>query len=143
MMLLARAATMPWRAMSSTLAAAIRAGYGREAMQFRERRDDRFAERFDEPAGDGRRRLHRHLLAEDRAQAQLESVEGAGHSQTGVRLDGACEARVLARCCAITSGRASRSNSARTRLSSAGSTGVRLWVNSTMQRVLAPATASP
>ena len=106
---------------------------GREAIQFRQRRDDGFAERLDEPAGDGGGRLHRHLLAEDRAHAHLESVEGAGHSQAGVRLDRRLPgARPCCRCFAIRSGRASRSKSARTRLSSAGSTGVRLCVNSTI-----------
>ena len=69
---------------------------GCEAIQFRKRRDDGLTERLDEPAGDGGGRFHRHLLAEDRAQPELEAVEGAGHAQAGVRLDGRREARVPA-----------------------------------------------
>ena len=84
MMLLARAATMPSRAMSSTLAAATRAGAGVSRCSSAKRRDDRLAERLDEPAGDGGGRLHRDLLPEDRPQAHLEAVEGAGHAQAGV-----------------------------------------------------------
>ena len=67
-----------------------------EAIQLRQRRGDRFAERLDEPAGDGGGGFHRDLLAEDRAQPHLESVERAGHPQPGVRLDGRGEARVPA-----------------------------------------------
>ena len=82
--------------MSSTLAAATRAGAGVRRFSSGKRRHDRFAECLDEPAGDGGRGFHRHLLPEDRAQAHLESVEGAGHSQAGVRLDRRGQARVPA-----------------------------------------------
>ena len=75
---------------------ATRAGGGRQPMQLRERRDDRLAERLDEPAGDGRGRLHRDLLAEDRAQPHLEAVERAGHAQAGIGLDRRGQARVPA-----------------------------------------------
>ena len=94
MMLLARAATMPCRAMSSTLAPATRAGDGVRRFSSGKRRHDRLAERLDESAGDGGGRLHGHLLPEDRAQSHLESVEGAGHAQAGIRLDGAGQSRV-------------------------------------------------
>src|ERR1700688_4163345 len=70
--------------------------YWREAIQFRKRRDDGFTERLDEPAGDGGSRLHCYLLAQDRAQAHLESVEGTGYSHARVRLDRGFQARVPA-----------------------------------------------
>jgi hypothetical protein len=56
----------------------------REAMQFCKWRRDGFAERLDEPAGDRGRRFHGDLLAENRAQAQLESVEGTWHRRPGL-----------------------------------------------------------
>ena len=122
---------MPCRAISSTSACAIRAGTG--------------VRRFS--SGSGVTRVHRtprqtgrrsssplspSPAAENRAQPHFESVERARHAQPGIRVDRAAPGtRPCRRRFAITSGRASRSNSARTRPSSAGSTGVRVCVNST------------
>ena len=121
MSVLARAAMMPCRAMSSTLAAAMRAGAGVR------RRSPANGVAIGSPNASTSRQamvvaaLHRHLLTEDGAQAHLEAVERAGHAQSRVGPDGGGEARVSPRCLAMRSGRALRSNSARTRLSSAGS----------------------
>ena len=104
----------------------------RQAIQLRERRHDRLAKRLDEPAGDGRRRFHRHLLSENRAQTHLESVEGARHAHAGVRLDRRGEARVLAQMLGDQVRSRVEIEQRPDRLSSAGSTGVRLCVNSTI-----------
>ena len=66
----------------------------RQPMQLGKRRHDRIAERLDEAAGDGGGGFHGHLLPEDRPQAHLEPVEGSGHAQAGVALDGAGESRI-------------------------------------------------
>ena len=96
MMLLARVATIPCRAMSSTLALATRAGPGVRRFSSGSGVDERFTERLDEPASDRGGRFHCHLLPENRAQPELESVEGAGHAQAGIRLDRRGQARISA-----------------------------------------------
>jgi hypothetical protein len=68
-----------------------------EPIQAGNRCDEGFTERRDEPAGERAGRLHRHLLPQDRAQSHLESVEGAGYPQAGVRLDRRRQTRVFAK----------------------------------------------
>ena len=63
-------------------------------------------------------------------------LKAPGTRRPGIRPDRRRQTRVPRRRFAITSGRASRSNSARTRLSSAGSTGVRRVRELDQQRVL-------
>ncbi len=70
--------------------------HGCEAFQFGQRRRERFTERFNEPASDRGGRFHGHLLPENRAQPELESVEGARHAQAGIRLDRRGQARIFA-----------------------------------------------
>ena len=96
MMLLARAAMIPCRAMSSTLALATRAGTGVSRFSSAIGVTMGSPNAVDEPAGEGGGGLHRHLLPEDRAQSHLESVEGARHPQAGVRLDRRRQTRVFA-----------------------------------------------
>ena len=67
-----------------------------ESIQRRKWRDDRFAKRLHEPAGDRRRGSDGHLLTEDCAQAHLESVEGSGHPQTRIGLDGRRQVGIFA-----------------------------------------------
>ena len=96
MMLLQRAATMPCRAMSSTLAAATRAGAGVR----------RFSSANGVTMGSPNASTNRQAMVvaaftvtcwpRIARRPSLESVEGAGHSQAGVRLDGRCQTRVLA-----------------------------------------------
>ena len=70
--------------------------HGGQAAQLRERRDDGFTKRFDEPAGDRGGGLHRDLLTQNCSKAHLESVEGARHSHTGVRFDRCRQTRIPA-----------------------------------------------
>jgi len=66
----------------------------RQTIQLWKRRRDRITERLDEPAGNRRRGAHRDLLAEDRAQAHLEAIEGAGDANAGISLHGCREPRI-------------------------------------------------
>ena len=53
----------------------------------------RLSQRADEPAGQRRRALHRHLLAQDDAHGQLEAVPGAGDTDPGQRFERAGQHR--------------------------------------------------
>ena len=82
----AREPMMPSAAISDGAVAAMRAGRREQAAEPRVRRLDRLAEGAGEAPGDRRRGRHRHLLAEDRAHRDLESVDRAGQAQSRVRL---------------------------------------------------------
>ena len=56
----------------------------------------RIPEGGDEPAGERGRAFHRDLLAEDRANADLERIDGARHAQSGPRFDERFQRRVAA-----------------------------------------------
>ena len=131
MMLLLRALTMPSLAISSTLARARRAGGGRQAVELGERRDDRLAERLRRGGRQSWSRTSPSPAGRGWRAAPISNPLKA----PGTRMPGACRIRGASRrswpsCREMTSGREFRSNSSRVRRSSAGSTGIRLCVNS-------------
>ena len=131
MMLLARAAMIPCRAMSSTLALATLAGTG----------VSRFSSAIGVTMGSPNAVTNRpaRVLAAFTvtccpriARNPISNpLKAPGTRRPGFALTAAARRGSLRSRFAMTSGRASRSNNARVRLRSAGSTGVRLCVNST------------
>ena len=90
-MLRARAATIPQRAHIVHGRGGHARRRRRQPIELGKRADDRVAKSRGKAACDSRGRLDGDLLPENRAQSQLETIEGARHALAGIALDGARE----------------------------------------------------